>query len=117
MKSICIIAKGPSAENASQWINEEDDIATINDSMNLIPSIEKIDYLFFSHPCMLNLIDENRNKVKFFVSPIKPIDGEAGLEYSPYWLKDCKNHITYEDCTCPYQKEGIIKKRKAVPEV
>lgn len=105
MKSVCLIAKGPSSDKANEWINEEDDIASINDAINANSMKGKnVKYLFFTHYILIKDVDPNR--VETFVSPVMSLES---VKNSPSWLlKERKhNHITYEHNTSPGDYDGI----------
>ena len=48
MKSICLIAKGPSAIYANEFMDKNDDIAVINDA-SIFTKRDRVDYCFITH--------------------------------------------------------------------
>jgi hypothetical protein len=56
MKSICLIAKGPSAIHANEFMDENDDVAVINDA-SVFTKRDRVDYCFVTHNYYTTLKD------------------------------------------------------------
>ena len=56
MKSICLIAKGPSAVYANEFMDENDDVAVINDA-SIFTKRDRVDYCFVTHNYYTTLKD------------------------------------------------------------
>jgi len=56
MKSICLIAKGPSAVHANEFIDKNDDVAVINDA-SIFTKRDRVDYCFITHNYYTTLKD------------------------------------------------------------
>jgi len=70
VNTITVIAKGPSAENAYEFINRvgHTDIATINDAATLILATQ-IDYAFFTHTGLLPKMQPHASRIQSYVCP------------------------------------------------
>ena len=66
MKSTCLIAKGPSAIHADEFMNESDDVAVVNDAG--IFTDRDVDYCFCSHNYYITL-NGTIHKIKNIVTP------------------------------------------------
>ena len=86
--TVALIAKGPSAENAREWINAFEHIATINDSGRYVEG--PIQWAFFTDT--IRPIETQRHRVERFVSP----DVRLNL---PEWYRP-EIHIRYADTRC-----------------
>jgi hypothetical protein len=94
MKSIVIIAKGPSAIDADKFIMHGDHIAVINDAGRLIPE-KKIKYMFFSHDTIFPHLDHLQNRLEFAVSRKQ---NNIAMDRMPSWIKE--KHIAFNDWDC-----------------
>lgn len=103
MKTITVIAKGPSAANAYEFIRRVDrtDIATINDAATLIPGVE-IDYTFFTHTGFLPKIQPHASRIKSYVCP--DLKRHEGTD-PPDWI--ARRLIQYADRKCAGSTEDL----------
>ena len=98
MKSVCLIGKGLSAVHANEFLDKDDDIATINDSGVLVDG--QIKYAFSPHD--FNMIKTVYSRILFTVSPRNKKYPNNPLWYNgpaPDWW-DFSKHITYEEGAC-----------------
>lgn len=98
MKSICLIAKGPSAVHADDFMNDSDDVGVVNDAG--IFTKRNVDYCFCTHNYYTTLKD-TVHKIKNIVTPIKcllPPLCDTGLG-GMHLLDEVKNvnKITYNE--------------------
>tara|TARA_R110002096_G_scaffold66682_6_gene162292 strand:+ start:14442 stop:15002 length:561 start_codon:yes stop_codon:yes gene_type:complete len=95
-KSVVLVAKGPSASFANSFIQDEDDIAVVNDAGAIVN--RKPDYQFFS-----DLNDPTMEQAKYAsacVSPLKELNK----------LPPALTHITYADTECGSSVESFIER-------
>ena len=101
MKSITLIAKGPSAVCAESFINPGDDVATVNDAGRFIE--RPIAFAFFSDT--MRPMAEHQHRISRFVSPAK--------EYNwPKWYRPT-DHITYTDTECEGTREAFQQRMRS----
>lgn len=94
MKSIVIVAKGPSAVDAEKFITYDDDIAVINDAAKLLPK-RKIKYMFFSHDTIFSELDHLKGRLEFAVSRKQ---NNIAMARMPSWVREI--HVTFKDWDC-----------------
>jgi hypothetical protein len=105
MKSICLIAKGPSAVHANEFLDKDDDIAVINDAGILVDG--QIKYAFAPHD--FNYLKSTYSRILFTVSPRNkkyPNNPVWFDEPAPDWW-DFSKHITYEEGECEGDYEAL----------
>lgn len=101
IKSICLIAKGPSAVHADKLISESDDVAVVNDAG--IFTDRDVDYCFCSHNYNITL-KSTIHKIKNLVTPRKNLlpENTKGGRGGMHRLNKLNNvnKIIYEECGC-----------------
>ena len=107
MKSVCLIAKGPSAIQADEFIDPFDDIAVINDAG--IFTSRNVDYAFCTHNYYTTLKD-TVYKIKNIVTLAKNVEEKGplgGMELLDEVLN--VNKIIYQQGWCKPEKDGFIR--------
>lgn len=99
MKTVTLIAKGPSAEHAAEWI--KGDVATINDACKLIPGVA-IDWAFFTHQKFSEMLESDSHRIATFVAP-NQVEHEG--QPAPGWMLD--RLIEYPDRECAGSTEDL----------
>jgi hypothetical protein len=94
VKTVVIVAKGPSALQASKVIGAGESIAVINDSGKLIPDMH-IDYFFFAHHTVFENMKHLRGR---FNQAISRTLNAHQLGWMPDWIRE--RHIMLEDLDC-----------------
>lgn len=95
MKTITLIAKGPSANHAAQWIRDGD-VAVINDAGLLVPE-RKLDFVFFSDGAAFEGITKCRKRIGYLVNR-RLIERDTAL--MPQWVKQWPYRVSYHDREC-----------------
>lgn len=88
MRSVTLIAKGPSAVCAPSFVEPGDDIAAVNDAGRFIE--REITYAFFTDA--MRPMVEHQQRISRFVSPAREIN-------RPVWYRP-QDHITYAEGEC-----------------
>lgn len=102
MQTVTIVAKGPSAVNAIQWIQEaETDVATVNDAAALIPGVN-VDYCFFTH---FRFTDRLRHVDQPQTKYVAPSLMQHENRDAPDWMS--QRLTEYPDRQCEGDKESL----------
>jgi hypothetical protein len=89
--SVLIVAKGPSAVNTRKYLSDFDKVATINDSVLLIPG--EVDYTFFLdfRPCIFPCLPRTRKVVCRSREPLAIHSLSWTYVYGNNWNSDRKS--------------------------
>ncbi len=111
MKATCLIAKGPSAIHADEFINDSDDVSVINDAG--IFTERDVDYCFCTHNYYTTL-KGTVHKIKNIVTPrlnLLPPRSHGGMG-GMHLLNEVKNvnKIIYEEHGCGGGWDNLTKR-------
>ena len=111
-KSICLIAKGPSAVYANEFMDKDDDVAVINDA-SIFTKRDRVDYCFITHNYYTSLKD-TVHKIRNIVTIAKnakkkaPEGGFELLDEVANTNKIVYDHIVEGD-PLKTDKDGLIR--------
>jgi hypothetical protein len=94
MKSIVLLGKGPSLEYANDFIEDCDDIASVNEAASSVDR-EFINFVFFSDYLLADRIESWQHKVGRFVGR-EPLDQE--LSKHPAWIYNRWTYYRWRSC-------------------
>lgn len=94
MKTVTLIAKGPSAARAAEIIDADDSVAVINDAGKLIAD-RHVDYFFFAHATVYDRMDHLKGRLHKAIS--RRLNA-ADVNAMPEWIRE--KHKMLEDYDC-----------------
>lgn len=98
LRTVTLVAKGPSASNAKNVLRKTDALAVVNDAGKLIPD-RQIDYLFFAHETVYPLLAHAEGRVSKVISRRL---NQTQHDLMPEWLQPLHEEFDDYDCDGDY---------------